>query len=219
MGNRRVRSRELLRRPIVVLGLGVLLLAAVGASSALAASGQSPAQRAAGIVKRDFPGLSGSKQRMIGRELARGLTAAPAPKPPDPSSLPVPVQTPAEGTVTSQDSPLPHDVFAPTGNWSGPFGGAWWDVFAGQQGPDDPAGSSLAEVVVFQQPADVNSGQPWTYVGSFGFPGLTSSFAIQSVSDGVVTLTDQSGGSYAFSLSSDTFSGAATPAGASGSAR
>ena len=204
-GSRSQRAWVNRRRRAVAAGLLSFAVAAVAITSAVASAAPKHGVTRLQLEERQFSWLPKSKRAPLDRELQRGLEGPRASKTSPPPTNDQPVTPPVAGIISTQDAPFSPGLFHVSNLWTGEIGSQWWTVYAGQQGVDIPDGTGLAGVVVYQDPSDLSTGSPATDIGTFFVTNDVGSLSVVSVSDSTLTLADNSGASYAFSLSNDEF--------------
>jgi hypothetical protein len=201
-GLRRLRPRT--RRGQIAYVAVVLVFVAVPggleAASFSSASGRGATEDI--LQSPGFSALAPSVQAGLSAQVAQLNSVPPAPEtgatPPPAAQASVALPTP--GIVATQQGPFSPEEFIVTSEWSGDVNGQWWTVYAGGQGDGAAPQGAKAGVVVYRDPANLNTGQP-VGLGTLLTP-VDGTMTLTSANGGVLDAVAQGGASYALNLAS-----------------
>jgi hypothetical protein len=112
------------------------------------------------------------------------------------------------GLVASRQGPPGlSQFFRTTTQRSGGIGGQWYLVYAGAAVNPTTNQTVTSELRIYREPADINSGEPNAFVGSYVPPAAGSQpLTITAVAGDYLTITSGGGANLSFDVASRTFS-------------
>jgi hypothetical protein len=85
-----------------------------------------------------------------------------------PPSGEAPLPTRVVGLVSDRDGPIgTSQIFHATSHWAGSVDGRWYLVYAGAAATPGSNRNTQAELRVYREPTELNSGEPNVFVGSY----------------------------------------------------
>ena len=117
-----------------------------------------------------------------------------------PTPRPVPSQAPITGIISTHQGPFSPQQFAVSNVWTGYVNGQYYTLYAGSEQHPGSGAPPQAGVILYSDPANVNSGMSPTRVGVYLAGQNESSLTVQSASGSRILLSGKNGMTTTFNV-------------------
>jgi hypothetical protein len=183
-------------RRVVASGVAALVAAAVGVAvwwGSQSATTAPPATRAASSLTVPA-GLTPAARQAVSSQIEAGRQhATPAGQVPKTPIVTNPAAAPAVGIQRGNQGPFASEVFRNTSEATVQTSSGYVTVFAGETGAGNPLGPSKPAVTEYADPADANSGQAPSAIGTYPLPCPGPDASISALAGTDVMVTCSSG--------------------------